>query len=285
MSTAGTTPRMPTLRGLRRRGYPPEAIREFANHIGIARMNGVARDRAARVVRAHAPQRAPRLRRMAVLDPIEVVLDQLAREVPDGPRVRRSTIPRDEADGTREVPFSGRLFIERDDFMLDPPKKFFRLAPGREVRLRAGYFITCTDVETDAVGDDHPAAVHLRPGRPLGGQAPDGRKVKATIHWVSAEHAVDADGAASTSACSPTPTPEPTEGEDPLASLNPRVTRDPYGVQARAGAGRHAAPGEVVQFERLGYFAHDLDDAAWSFHRTVGLRDEWANIQKRQGRG
>ncbi|GJM37002.1 MAG: glutamine--tRNA ligase [Acidimicrobiales bacterium] len=266
-------PRMPTLRGLRRRGYPPEAIREFASHIGIARVNGTHEiELLESFVRTHHNTRAQR--RMAVLDPIEVVITNW----PEGQKDVREAVnnPENEADGTREVPFSGRLFIERDDFMIDPPKKFFRLAPGREVRLRAGYFITCDDVETDTDGHVVRLLCTYDPAT-AGGQAPDGRKVKATIHWVSAEHAVDAEVRLYERLF--TAEHPGADGEDPLASLNPASREIRTGCKLEPALA-DTPLGEVVQFERLGYFAHDLD-TPMVFHRTVGLRDEWANIQKR----
>ena len=185
-------PRMPTIRGLRRRGYPAESLRAFVNHIGVARVNGTLEiELLESFVRTHL--NAVALRRMAVLDPIEVVITNWPKDSDgvDQPDIREAiNNPEDELAGTREVPFSGRLFIERDDFMVDPPKKFFRLAPGREVRLRAGYFITCDEVETGPDGEVTRLLCTYDP-ETAGGQAPDGRKVKATIHWVSAEHAVD----------------------------------------------------------------------------------------------
>ncbi len=272
--------RMPTIRGLRRRGYPAKAIRDFCGHIGIAKVNGTHEiELLESFVRTH--HNAHALRRMVVLDPIEVVITNW----PEGASDVREAInnPEDESAGTREVPFSGRLFIERDDFMLDPPKKFFRLAPGREVRLRAGYFITCNEVETGPDGEVARLLCTYDP-ETAGGQAPDGRKVKATIHWVSADHAVDVDVAVYDRLFTD---PHPgADGGDPLASLNPesRVMKQAKAEPAVADI----APGEVVQFERLGYFARDLEEAPGSsphlFHRTVGLRDEWANIQKRQGK-
>jgi glutaminyl-tRNA synthetase len=212
---------------------------------------------------------------MAVLRPLEVVIDNW----PEGEVDRLDAInnPEDPSAGTREVPFSGRLWIERDDFMLDPPKKFYRLAPGREVRLRAGYFITCTDVETDDDGNVVRLHATYDPAT-RGGQAPDGRKVKATIHWVSAAHAVDATVVLYNRLFTD---PHPgAGGEDPLASLNPDSREVLTGCKLEPVLADTPA-GEVVQFERLGYFAHDLDTPLL-FHRTVGLRDEWANIQKRQ---
>ena len=212
---------------------------------------------------------------MAVLRPLEVVIDNW----PEGHVEHRRAVnnPEDPAAGAREVPFSGRLWIERDDFMLDPPRKFYRLGPGREVRLRAGYFLRCNDVETGSDGQ----VVRLRctyDPETGGGQAPDGRKVRATIHWVSADHAVDAQVALYDRLFTD-PVPG-ADGRDPLESCNPasrELITDAKVEPALAGT----PPGEVVQFERLGYFARD-PDAPMLFHRTVGLRDEWANIQKRR---
>lgn len=270
-------PRMPTLSGLRRRGYPAEAIRAFCSHIGIAKVNGTHEiELLESFVRTHHNTHA--LRRMVVLDPLEVVITNWPAVDGEGAVDHREAInnPEDAAAGTRAVPFTGRLFIERDDFMLDPPKKFFRLAPGREVRLRAGYFITCDDVELDSDGRVVRLLCTYDP-ETAGGQAPDGRKVKATIHWVSADHAVDVNVTLYDRLFTD---PHPgADGADPMASLNP-ASRTHKAAKAEPAVG-DIGPGEVVQFERLGYFARDLDDAT-SFHRTVGLRDEWANIQKRQ---
>jgi len=269
-------PRMPTIRGLRRRGYPAKAIRAFAGHIGIARVNGTHEiELLESFVRTHHNTHAQR--RMAVLDPIEVVITNW----PEGQADVREAVnnPENEADGTRSVPFSGRLFIERDDFMIDPPKKFFRLAPGREVRLRAGYFITCDDVETGPDGEVTRLLCTYDPAT-AGGKAPDGRKVKATIHWVSAEHAVDATVMLYDRLF--TDEHPGAEGADPLASLNPASREVRTGCKLEPALA-DTPLGEVVQFERLGYFAHDLDEPL-VFHRTVGLRDEWANIQKRQNK-
>ena len=267
-------PRLPTLRGLRRRGYPPEAIRAFCAHIGVARVNGVHEiELLESFVRTHHNRWA--LRRMAVLRPLEVVIDNW----PAGEVEARRAVnnPEDPGAGEREVPFSGRLWIERDDFMLDPPRKFYRLAPGREVRLRAGYFLRCNDVETDASGEVVGLRCTYDPDTG-GGQAPDGRKVRATIHWVSAEHAVDATVALYDRLFSD---PHPgADGRDPLESCNPDSRELITGAKLEPALA-DTALGEVVQFERLGYFAHDPDTPTL-FHRTVGLRDEWANIQKRR---
>ena len=271
-------PRMPTLRGLRRRGYPPAAIRAFAVHIGVARVNGTHEiELLESFVRTH--HNAHALRRMAVLDPLEVVLTNWPDDLEDTREAINN--PEAEAAGTRDVPFSGRFFIERADFMLDPPKKFFRLAPGREVRLRAGYFITCTDVETDADGEIVRLLCTYDP-ETAGGQAPDGRKVKATIHWVSAAHAVD--GTVVLYERLFTDSHPGADGEDPLASLNPDSR------EIRAGCKLEPALadtplGEVVQFERLGYFRIDGKEAHANqlvVNRTVTLRDSWKKIQKKQ---
>ena len=269
-------PRLPTLRGLRRRGYPPEAIRDFCAHIGVARVNGVHEiELLESFVRTHHNRSA--LRRMAVLRPLEVVIDNW----PAGEVEYRRAVnnPEDPAAGTREVPFSGRLWIERDDFMLDPPRKFYRLAPGREVRLRAGYFLRCDDVETGPDGE----VVRLRCSYDPdtgGGQAPDGRKVRATIHWVSADHAAEATVALYDRLFTD-PVPG-ADGRDPLESHN-SGSRELIAAAKLEPALLETPPGEVVQFERLGYFARDAGPGSpLLFHRTVGLRDEWANIQKRR---
>ena len=270
-------PRLPTLRGLRRRGYPPEAIREFCAHIGVARVNGVHEiELLESFVRTHLNRHA--LRRMAVLRPLEVVIDNW----PEGRVELRRAVnnPEDPGAGDREVPFSGRLWIERDDFMLDPPRKFYRLAPGREVRLRAGYFLRCNDVETDSGGEVTRLRCTYDPDTG-GGQAPDGRKVRATIHWVSADHAVDA-AVALYDRLFTDPVPG-ADGRDPLESYNPD-SRELIADAKLEPELKKTAPGEVVQFERLGYFAHD-PGTPMLFHRTVGLRDEWANIQKRRQQG
>ena len=278
-------PRMPTLRGLRRRGYPPEAIRAFVDHIGVAKTNSTVEiELLESFVRRHHNEHA--LRRMAVLDPIKVVITNWPADDAGDPVVEHVDAvnnPEDDSAGTRQVPFSGELWIERDDFMLDPPNKYFRLTPGREVRLRAGYFVTATDAVTDADGNVVQVNVTYDP-ETRGGQAPDGRKVKATIHWVSAAHAVD--GTVHLYERLFRDERPGTDGTDPLASLDPdsRTTRAAKLEPALADAER----GSVVQFERLGYFAVDDHVAAGRppvFHRTVGLRDEWANIQKRRQSG
>lgn len=265
---------MSTLSGMRRRGYPAKSIREFCEHISVGRTSGTTEvELLESFVRTELNKVA--LRRMAVLDPLRLVITNW----PDGQVEMRDAgnNPEDESAGTRQVPFSGELWIERDDFMIDPPKKFFRLAPGREVRLRSGYFVTCTDVETDDSGEVTQVNVTFDPAT-AGGQAPDGRKVKATIHWVSASTAVDAEVrlydrlflSAQPSA----------GGADPLDDLNPDSMQVVHGAKLEPAL-LDTPLGDVVQFERIGYFAHD-QDRPMVFHRTVGLRDEWARIQKRK---
>ena len=266
-------PRMPTLRGLRARGYPPEAIRAFCVHIGVARLNGTHEiELLESFVRVHHNRYA--LRRMAVLDPLELVIVNW----PEGLVDERLAVnnPEDELAGTRKVPFGGRLWIERDDFMVDPPRKFFRLAPGREVRLRAGYLVTCLDFETNAQGEVTRVFCEYDPAT-AGGQAPDGRRVKATIHWVSVQHALE--GTVVLYDRLFNDAVPGADGGDPLDSVNPASREVRNGVKLEPALADTQA-GQVVQFERLGYFAYDLNDHL-TFHRTVGLRDEWAKLQKR----
>lgn len=269
-------PRMPTLRGLRRRGYPAKAIGAFMDHIGVAKANSV-HDIELLESFIRTELNATALRRMAVLRPLKVVLTNW----PEGQEDVREAInnPEDEAAGVRPVPFSGELWIEHDDFALDPPPKFYRLTLGREVRLRAGYFITANDVVTD--DDGNVVEVHCTyDPETAGGQAPDGRKVKSTIHWVSAPTALDATVHLYDRLFTD---PHPGAGDtDPLSSLNP-ASRETVHAKLEPALG-DVEPGQVVQFERLGYFAADLGDPT-VFHRTVGLRDEWANIVKRRNSG
>lgn len=266
-------PRMPTIRGLRRRGYPASSIRAFMDHIGVSKANST-HDIELLESFIRTELNASALRRMAVLRPIKVVITNW----PEGKVEQREAInnPEDPDAGTRLVPFSGELWIEEDDFKLDPPPKYFRLTLGREVRLRAGYFITAQDVVTDDEGNVIEVHCTYDP-ETSGGQAPDGRKVKATIHWVAADTAIDATvNLYDRLFASPNPG---ADGEDIMASLNPN-SREVVQAKLEPSLG-DVAPGEVVQFERLGYFAADSSDPT-VFHRTVGLRDEWANIQKRQ---
>jgi glutaminyl-tRNA synthetase len=267
--------RMPTVRGLRRRGYPPEALRAFCSHISVAKSNSVHDiELLEHFVRDELNRTA--LRRMAVLRPLKLVVTSYPEAQVE--LMEATENPEDPAAGTRKVPFTRELWIEAEDFMEDPPPKFFRLAPGREVRLRSAYFVTCTDVVRNASGDV--VEIHcVHDPETLGGNAPDGRKVKATIHWVSAAHAVDAEVRLYDRLFTD-PHPDSHDGRDPLEFLNPasvelcRAKVEPILASV--------TPGERVQFERLGYFCADLEDPA-VFHRTVGLRDDWAKIQKRSG--
>lgn len=266
-------PRMPTLRGLRRRGYPPEAIRAFCAHIGVARVNGTHEiELLESFVRVHHNRWA--LRRMAVIDPVELIIVNWPEGLVDERMAANN--PEDDTAGTRKVAFCGRLWIERADFMVDPPKKFFRLSLGREVRLRAGYLVTCVDYETNLAGDLVRVFCKYDPAT-AGGRAPDGRQVKATIHWVSTQHALDGKVMLYDRLFTD-PFPS-ADGSDPLESVN-AASRQILDNAKLELALAETTPGEVVQFERLGYFALDSLESL-TFHRTVGLRDEWRNIQKR----
>jgi len=269
-------PRMPTISGLRRRGYTPESIRNFCDRIGVAKAESTV-DMALLeyCIREDLNKRAPRV--MAVLQPLKVVLVNY----PENQSEELDAInnPEDPDSGTRKVPFSRVLYIERDDFMEDPPKKFFRLAPGREVRLRYAYFITCVD----AIRDEHGEITELHctyDPATRGGDAPDGRKVKATLHWVSAEHAVHAEVRLYDHLFTIS---DPEEGgKDFQSSLNPDSLKvmDACPVEPSLSG---AEPGSRFQFERLGYFCADNDSAGSRpiFNRTVTLRDMWTRMQKR----
>jgi glutaminyl-tRNA synthetase len=272
-------PRMPTITGIRRRGYTPEAIRNFCRTIGVSKTNGtIELSLLEHHVREDLNKRA--LRVMAVLRPLRVVIDNY----PEGrtEEMEATNNPEDPAAGTRKVPFSGVLYIERDDFREDPPKQYYRLSPGREVRLRYGYFITCTSVVKDATGEVVEVHCTYDPAT-RGGNAPDGRKVKSTIHWVSAAHAIDAEVRLYDNLFAVENPNEAPEGKDFTANLNPNsliVVRD---AKLEPGL-RAAALGSRYQFERLGYFCVDKDSTAEKlvFNRTVGLRDSWAKIEKAQ---
>jgi glutaminyl-tRNA synthetase len=269
-------PRMPTLVGMRRRGYTAEAIRAFCDRIGVAkRENIVDVAQLEHAVREDLNKRAPRV--MGVLRPLRVILENY----PEGQVEQLEVInnPEDPEAGTRKVPFSRELFIEHDDFREDPPKKFFRLAPGREVRLRCGYFITCTGVDKDASGAITALRCTYDPAT-RGGDAPDGRKVKATLHWVSAAHAVNAEVRLYDRLFA---VEDPGKLEDYRAALNPEsleVVREAK-IEPSAAA---AAPGTRYQFERIGYFCVDPDSRAEApvFNRTVTLKDAWARIEGRR---
>ncbi len=265
--------RMPTVRGLRRRGYPAEAIRAFMDQISVAKVNSVVEiELLESFVRTHLNRTA--LRRMAVTKPLKLVITNWPEGEVEWVDVVNN--PEDPDAGTRSVPFSGELWIEEDDFRLEPPPKYYRLTPGREVRLRNAFFVTATDAVTDDEGNVIEVRATYDP-ETRGGNAPDGRKVKSTMHWVSAEHALDATVHLYDRLL--TESHPGADDADPLDSLNP-ASRETTEAKVEPALGE-VATGEVVQFERLGYFAADLDDAS-VFHRTVGLRDEWANIQKRK---
>ncbi len=268
-------PRMPTISGMRRRGYTPEAIRNFCDRIGVAKFNGIIEfSLLEHFVREDLNKRAPRV--MAVLRPLKLVIDNY----PDGLVEEMEAVnnPEDESAGTRKVPFSKVLYIEQDDFREQPPKQYFRLAPGREVRLRYGYFVKCTGVVKNDAGKVVEIHCTYDPAT-RGGNAPDGRKVKATIHWVSAAHAVDAEVRLyDTLFNRENPNDEPPEGQDFTAFLNPNSLEVLTGCKVEPGLAA-AAPGCRFQFERLGYFC--VDQKPLVFNRTVALRDTWAKIEKR----
>jgi len=272
-------PRMPTLSGLRRRGYTPEAIRNFLGRVGVAKFNSVI-DIALleHCLREDLNRRSPRV--MGVLRPLRVVIDNY----PDGESEELQAInnPEDPSAGTRQVPFSKVLYIEREDFMEDPPKKFYRLAPGREVRLRYAYFVTCTDVVKDERGEVIELHCTYDPAT-RGGDAPDGRKVKATLHWVSADHALDAEVRLYDHLFTKEDPSDVPDGQDWKAGINPDSLQVLAGCKVEPSLAG-AEPGYRCQFERKGYFCVDPDSAPGSlvFNRTVGLRDTWAKIQKRR---
>jgi glutaminyl-tRNA synthetase len=270
-------PRMPTLAAMRRRGYTPESIRTFCERIGVAKADNLV-DIALleHCIRDDLNRRAPRV--MGVLHPLRVVLDNY----PEGLVEEMEAInnPEDPSAGTRRVPFSRVLYIERDDFREEPPPKFYRLAPGREVRLRYAYFVTCTGVVKDErTGEVVELHCTYDPAT-RGGDAPDGRKVKSTLHWVSAAHALEAEARLYDRLYN---VPNPLEGEraDLRACLNPHSLEVLTGCQVEPSLAS-ARPGDRFQFERLGYFCVDPDSAGGGlvFNRTVSLRDEWARIQE-----
>jgi glutaminyl-tRNA synthetase len=266
-------PRLPTIRALRRRGYPSKAIKDFCTFIGVQKTNSRHQiELLESFVRDELNRTAQR--RMAVLRPLKLVITNWPEGVVEHVTIQNN--PENPGDGSREVAFSGELWIERDDFMVEAPPKYFRLTPGREVRLRGAYFVTCTGYTADADGTVTEVQCTYDPDT-RGGNAPDGRKVKSTMHWVAADHAVDATVALYERLFRVEVPGEATgESFDDLEP-NSREILDHCKVEAALG---QAAPGQVVQFERIGYFAHDLR-TPMLFHRTVGLRDEWANIQKR----
>ena len=269
-------PRMPTISGMRRRGYTPEALQNFCGRIGVSKTNGTTELALLEYfVREDLNRRAARV--MAVLRPLRVVIDNYQEGQTEN--LEAVNNPEDATMGTRQVPFSKVIYIEQDDFREDPPKQYFRLAPGREIRLRYAYFITCTGVVKDAGGNVVELHCTYDPAT-KGGNAPDGRKVKSTIHWVSAEHAVDAEiRTYETLFNCEDPNVVP-EGQDFTVNLNPNSLEVVSGARLEPSL-RDAASGNRYQFERLGYFAVDPDSTREKlvFNRTVALRDTWAKIE------
>jgi glutaminyl-tRNA synthetase len=272
-------PRMPTISGLRRRGYTPESIRDFCTRIGVAKKENVIDvAQLEHSIREDLNRRAPRV--MTVLRPLKVVITNYPEDQVEHVDVINN--PEDPSAGTRPVPFSRVLYIEQDDFMEKPPKKFFRLAPGREVRLRCAYFVACTHVVKDHSGDIVEVHCTYDPAT-RGGDAPDGRRVKATLHWVSAAHAVPVEVRLYDRLFSVENPDVVEEGKTFLDYLNPQSLDVLKECQAEPSLA-DAAEGLRVQFERLGYFCVDPDSrpGALVFNRTVSLRDTWARIQGKE---
>jgi glutaminyl-tRNA synthetase len=270
-------PRMPTLSGIRRRGYTPEALRTFCGQIGVSKTNGVTQlALLEHCVREDLNKTAARV--MAVLRPLRVVITNYPDELVE--EMDAVNNPEDSTAGVRKVPFSKVLYIEQDDFREDPPKQYFRLTVGREVRLRYGYFIKCTGVIKDEAGNIIELHCTYDPAS-RGGNSPDGRKVKSTIHWVSARHAIDAEVRLYETLFMKENPNDVEDGQDFTANLNPNSLEI---LTAKVEPSvTVAAPGARFQFERMGYFAVDLDSTANRpvFNRTVGLRDSWAKIEQR----
>jgi glutaminyl-tRNA synthetase len=270
-------PRMPTISGLRRRGYTPDAIHEFCRRIGVTKFDGVTDiallDHCLRDdLNAHAP------RVMAVLKPLRVVIENY----PEGQteECEGANNPQDPSAGTRKIPFSRVIYVEQNDFMEDPPKKFFRLGLGREVRLRNAYFVTCTDFTKNVAGEVTEIRCTYDP-ETRGGSAPDGRKVKGTIHWVSEEHAVDAEVRLYSHLFNKEDPDDVEEGQDWRSNLNSESLEVLTGCKLEPSLSG-AKPGTKYQFERLGYFCVDADstDDKPVFNRTITLRDSWAKMAK-----
>jgi glutaminyl-tRNA synthetase len=262
-------PRMPTISGMRRRGYTPESLRNFCNRIGVSKTNGTTElGLLEYFVRDDLNRRAQRV--MAVLRPLRVVIENYPEDQVE--HMEAINNPEDDSAGTRQVPFSKVLYIEQDDFREDPPKQYFRLSPGREVRLRYAYFITCTGVVKNEKGEVIEIRATYDPAT-RGGNAPDGRKVKSTIHWVSAAHAIDAEVRLYETLFSK---------EDPKEipyDLNPNSLEVIQGAKIEPSL-QDAKRGERFQFERIGYFCVDPDPGL-VFNRTVGLKDTWAKIERK----
>jgi len=271
-------PRMPTLSGIRRRGYTPEAIRNFCKAIGVSKTNGsIELAMLEHFVREDLNKRAPRA--MAVLRPLRVVIDNYPEnQVEEMDAVNN---PEDATAGTRKVPFSRVLYIERDDFREDPPKGYYRLSPGREVRLRYGYLVTCTRVVKDEKGEVSEVHCTYDPAT-RGGNTPDGRKVKSTIHWVSAAKAIDAEVRLYETLFTKEDPNDTKDGEDFTANLNPQSLEVRKNAKLEPSL-KNAPAGSRYQFERLGYFCVDLDSTPENpvFNRTVALKDTWAKVERK----
>jgi len=274
-------PRMPTLSGLRRRGYTPESIKKFLDTVGIAKTDSMV-DIALleHTIRQDLNKRAPRV--MGVLNPVKVVITNYPEDQVE--EMDAINNPEDESAGTRKVPFSREIYIEREDFKEDPPRKYFRLAPGREVRLRYGYFIKCEDYLKNDDGEVVEIHCTYDP-ETKGGYAPDGRKVRGTLHWVSADHAIDAEVRLYDRLFLKENPLDFEEGEDFTDFMNPN-SLEVLPVCKVEPSLRTAQAGNVFQFERRGYFCVDPDstDENLIFNRTITLRDTWARIQKKGGR-
>jgi glutaminyl-tRNA synthetase len=273
-------PRMPTISGLRRRGYTPESIRNFCKAVGVAKFNStIDIARLEHAVREDLNKRAPRV--MGVLRPLKVVIDNYPEDQVE--ELDAVNNPEDASMGTRRVPFSRVIYIEHDDFLEDPPRKFFRLAPGREVRLRYAYYVTCVEVVKDKqTGEIIELHCTYDPAT-RGGDSPDGRKVKATLHWVSAAHALEAEVRLYDHLFTKEDPDDVEEGKDWKSNLNPDSLQVLAACRVEPGLAT-AKPADRVQFERQGYFCVDPDSTAdrLVFNRTATLKDTWAKIQKKQ---
>ncbi len=272
-------PRMPTLCGLRRRGYTPQAIRAFCQRISVAKFfSTIEYGVLEQCLREDLNKRAARV--MAVLRPLKVVITNYPQDQVE--QLDAINNPEDESAGTRKVPFSRELYIEREDFMEDPPRKFFRLGPGREVRLRYAYFVTCTDFVKDDSGEVVEVHCTYDPAT-RGGSAADGRKVKGTIHWVSAQHALEAEVRVYDHLFTKENPEDTEEGGDFRDNLNPNSLQTLSSCRLEPSL-RAAMVGDRFQFERLGYFCVDADSSPGRpvFNRTVALRDTWAKLRKQQ---
>jgi glutaminyl-tRNA synthetase len=273
-------PRMPTICGLRRRGYTPEAIRAFCKVIGVTRYSGLT-DMVVLENALRDTLNPIASRRMAVLEPLKVVITNY----PEGQVEQLDAVnnPEDASAGSRKVPFSREIYIERDDFMENPPKKYFRLAPGQEVRLRWAYFLKCLEVIKDAAGNVQELRCTYDPAT-KGGDAPDGRKVKGTIHWVSAPHAISAEVRLYDHLLKVADPSDMPEGEDWKSALNEKSLQVLTGCKLEPALA-DCQPGAPVQFERKGYFLIDAQDSAPGalvFNRAVTLKDTWAKVQGKE---